>query len=660
MCRRPAGARILFPKSLTSVESTSDNTSHHDIHTRLQSGLKGQEFAFVYKVMQMATVWKSICVTGLAFWAIYYLIISTDSGYALTQSWSWQSPSSPERSDPFALRPEQHIFRRPHTISLHWNITREARRPDGVLKETYLINGQFPGPTVEARSGDELHITVYNGITGSNDGVAIHWHGITMKGFNEMDGAVGITQCAVGPGRTFIYKFQIGQQQHGTFWYHAHSAVQRADGIHGGLVVHKPVGKQRKSDLSIHGYDSEKLLLIGDWYHRSADRVLAEYKDFRSFANEPVPDSLLINGAGSYNCSNARPGKPVDCMDTETPVVHVHRERVRLRIVNTGASAGYSLQLAGAAMKLVTVDGGGFVSKRTPWTSTIGVLYPGERMDVVLLPSGEQTTRVLKIALDPELMQLMNPALTRMQEFPLKWTQPDSRSSRARGDRRELVDVVNLRDAQGISTALDKVATDTALLYTSLAINSFKNNEPWGELNHTSWMWKDPYAKPLLAINATAWQNGTEQANPFRAFKVPRFAAGEERWMDLVVNNVDDRGHPFHLHGYEFYVLASRQDELGRAYNPFDNHGAEIPVNVRNPLRKDTVYIKPRGYVVLRLRLDAPGLWLMHCHVLWHQAAGMGTVLQVGDISEATARKAEDSCQGYEIISGHEGDNEAV
>ncbi|KAG5959414.1 hypothetical protein E4U57_000704 [Claviceps arundinis] len=595
----------------------------------------------------MATIWKSICVTGLAFWVIYYLIISTDSGYALTQSWSWQSPSSPERSDLFALRPEQHIFRRPHTISLQWNITREPRRPDGVLKETYLINGQFPGPTVEARSGDELHITVYNGITGSNDGVAIHWHGITMKGFNEMDGAVGITQCAVGPGRTFVYRFQIGQQQHGTFWYHAHSAVQRADGMYGGLVVHKPVGKQRKSELSVHGYDSEKLLLIGDWYHRSADRVLAEYKDFRSFANEPVPDSLLINGAGSYNCSNARPGKPVDCTETDTPVVHVHRTRVRLRIVNTGASAGYSLQLTGAAMKLVTLDGGGLVSKRTPWTSTIGVLYPGERMDVVLLPSGEQTTKALKIALDPELMQLMNPALTRMQEFPLKWTQPDSRSSRARGDRRELVNVVNLRDAQGVSTALDKMATEKALLYTSLAINSFKNNEPWGELNHTSWMWKDPYAKPLLAINATAWQNGTEQANPFRAFKVPRFEAGEERWMDLVVNNVDDRGHPFHLHGYEFYVLASRQDELGRAYNPFDDHGAEIPVNIQNPLRKDTVYIKPRGYVVLRLRLNASGLWLMHCHVLWHQAAGMGTVLQVGDISEETVRKAGDSCQGY-------------
>ena len=92
-------------------------------------------------------------------------------------------------------------------------------------------------------------------------------------------------------------------------------------------------------------------------------------------------------------------------------------------------------------------------------------------------------------------------------------------------------------------------------------------------------------------------------------------------------------------------MLASRQDELGRAYNPYEYHDAETPVNTDNPLRKDTVYIKPRGYVILRFQLNNAGLWLIHCHVLWHQAAGMGTVLQVGNITEATARKAEYSCQ---------------
>ena len=145
-------------------------------------------------------------------------------------------------------------------------------------------------------------------------------------------------------------------------------------------------------------------------------------------------------------------------------------------------------------------------------------------------------------------MQLMNPALTRMQEFPLKWTQShSSSSSEERGERLELVNAFNLQNAQGHLVALDKAPADTALLYTSLGINAFKNNEPWGELNHTSWVWRNPYAKPLLSMDKDAWQSGTEQANPLRTFKVQRFEAGEQRWMDLVVNNVDDRGHPFHL-----------------------------------------------------------------------------------------------------------------
>jgi FtsP/CotA-like multicopper oxidase with cupredoxin domain len=46
-----------------------------------------------------------------------------------------------------------------------------------------LIVGQFPGPTIEARSGDELVIDVHNSIQDSdNDGIAIHWHGLSMKG----------------------------------------------------------------------------------------------------------------------------------------------------------------------------------------------------------------------------------------------------------------------------------------------------------------------------------------------------------------------------------------------------------------------------------------------------------------------------------------------
>lgn len=45
------------------------------------------------------------------------------------------------------LRPENHIYREPVTQTLNWNITAGQRRPDGVDKRVYLVNGMSPGAT---------------------------------------------------------------------------------------------------------------------------------------------------------------------------------------------------------------------------------------------------------------------------------------------------------------------------------------------------------------------------------------------------------------------------------------------------------------------------------------------------------------------------------
>lgn len=89
-------------------------------------------------------------------------------------------------------------------------------------------------------------------------------------------------------------------------------------------------------------------------------------------------------------------------------------------------------------------------------------------------------------------------------------------------------------------------------------------------------------------------------------------------------------------HGYNFYVVAAGQTPLGRPHNPFED---KVDLDTKTPLKRDTVYIPARGYAVLRFALDNPGLWLMHCHVLWHQAVGMGMVIKVGDVDK-TARDA--------------------
>lgn len=37
------------------------------------------------------------------------------------------------------------------------------------------------------------------------------------------------------------------------------------------------------------------------------------------------------------------------------------------------------------------------------------------------------------------------------------------------------------------------------------------------------------------------------------------------------------------------------------------------------------------GWSAIRFRTDHPGVWLLHCHIVWHAAMGMGVVLHVKD-----------------------------
>ena len=116
-----------------------------------------------------------------------------------------------------------------------------------------------------------------------------------------MDGAVGVSQDPIAPGMNFVYNLTIPSSQSGTFWYHAHSGVSRADGLYGGLIVHAPASKSTVKGLASNtlsqtpgfSYDKEVLLLIGDWYHRPAQDVLDWYTDPGNFGNE-VRSSLRI------------------------------------------------------------------------------------------------------------------------------------------------------------------------------------------------------------------------------------------------------------------------------------------------------------------------------------------------------------------------------
>ncbi len=74
----------------------------------------------------------------------------------------------------------------------------------------------------------------------------------------------------------------------------------------------------------------------------------------------------------------------------------------------------------------------------------------------------------------------------------------------------------------------------------------------------------------------------------------------------LAFTNTTMMWHPMHLHGHTFQIIKAD-----------GSPGA----------RKDTAIVLPRQNVGVALLADNPGIWMLHCHNTYHQAAGMMTSL---------------------------------
>ncbi|KAG6107025.1 hypothetical protein E4U14_004377 [Claviceps sp. LM454 group G7] len=541
------------------------------------------------------------------------------------------------------LHPEQHVYRDSKKIRIDWNITKEMRSPDGVVKSIYLINGQFPGPTIEARSGDQVEVNVYNGIEQlDHPGVSIHWHGLTMKGANEMDGVVGLTQCAIEFNKSFTYRFRIPYDQ---------------AGIMPILVPNEQMGCMEASLSTSQPGEVQKQIQLSISMRK------------RSFFSLEIG---IIEVAMNYNCSMAAKAHPIDCHFVDRPRLQLmDSNRVRLRVVNTGISTGFSIGVSDGSIKPIAVDGGNWLHKDTPRAKTIGLIHPGERLDAILDRGHPAGPTQMTIELDQENMPLVNFALEHIQSFPIIWSSGRISTGEAYDSSEQPIqEVFILADALGRDQPPDASFSrgpfQQAVLYSTMNIRSANHNQPVGSINRTSWMTPNSSTTvlPLLSLDRNSWANAISQPTKAHSFDVPWFkVSGPDQWMELTLNNFDDKGHPFHLvshftpgprdtgshnskHGYEFYVMSRDQTGTFRGYNPFDDSSKAQAkkLNVVNPLRKDTVHVPAMGYVVLRFPLENEGLWLLHCHVLWHQAVGMGMVIQVGNIPEDVKQRSRYLC----------------
>ncbi|KAJ4373225.1 laccase, multicopper oxidase, benzenediol:oxygen oxidorectuctase [Neocucurbitaria cava] len=434
-----------------------------------------------------------------------------------------------------------------------------------------VVNGQYPGPTIVADWGDDLEITVTNSL--QNNGSGIHWHGFRQLGTNEADGVNGLTECPVAPGDTTVYRFKA--TQYGTTY---------GDGLVGTMIINGPATANYDIDLGV--------LPFTDWFYSPIFTVNAASLHARG---PPTADNILINGTmtsaygGQYAVTTLTPGK-----------THL------LRLVNTGINNYIHVGLDGHPFTVVSSD----FTPIEPYEATSLVIAVGQRYDVIINATEAVDNYWLRVGTGGGQCDgpNNNAANTRsiFRYAGAKAENPSNSSGVALPtgcyDETNIVPHQKTTVPQQMPEELKVGFTDTA-----------------GNGNLVQWLVNG--TAMTVDLDHPTLQGVVDGNSSFAASRHVLSVGAKNEWQYWVIQ-MDNATfspplpHPIHLHGHDFYVLDHQENAVW--------NGDISRLKMDNPIRRDTATLPAAGYLILAFESDNPGAWLMHCHIPFHIAAGLG------------------------------------
>ncbi|MFG2559852.1 multicopper oxidase family protein [Streptomyces sp. NPDC048496] len=454
------------------------------------------------------------------------------------------------------------------------NLTATPARLDlggGLTVSSWSFGDRLPGKEIRITAGDTLAVAFANHLPTST---TVHWHGLHVR--NDMDGVPELTQPAIKPGAEFTYRFAVPQS--GTYWFHPHQGVQQDRGLYGPLIIDNP-----KEPLS---YDKEWVVVLDDWVDgvegSTPEAVLAELShgmggmEHGSSGADNKPrsgsgPSRVLRGAPSELLGGEAgnvdyPYYLINGRVPKDPTTFTAKpgDRIRVRIINAGGDTPFRVALGGHRMTITHADG--FPVRHT--TTDALLLGMGERYDV-LVTAGDGVFPLTAVAEGKKASAL---ALLRTGggAAPAASVLPEELTG-------QLVSAFELKPDESVAVAARKPDRTIRIKMTG-SMRAFD----WG-FDHKNY---DP-----------------DQRHPVKA--------GER--VRLEFYNITEMWHPIHLHGHTFSLAgrAGPRSVLGRA------PGA----------RKDTAIVLPHRSVAVELDADNPGLWMLHCHNVYHSNMNMMTVL---------------------------------
>lgn len=430
------------------------------------------------------------------------------------------------------------------------------------------FDGQWPGPTIVARRGRPVHLTLKNELERP---VSTHNHG--HKVTPESDGHPA---DLVLPGTSKTYHYP-NDQPASTYFYHDHTMGNTGRnvwwGLAGAYIITDP--DEDKFNFPTGEYDiplliqdrkfngAETSTYIGAPQHNKSDINLSYGAFGGSFGNVPCVNGVCSNVGGTG------------------PVLEVARRKYRFRIVNASDIRMYRLAVLPANYEtardelihpfwMIGSDQG--LLPRTIKKKSV-VIGPGERYDIVMdfssFPVGTTLQMTNGLALGPPQRQFTN-----VMKFKIVREAEDTSNPKLAGSSREPIPL----------TPVERLDPDKAVLTRHIEFSQHESDA-------------NDIANGVGTVVFT--MNGKE-FDPGRIDYRAKLGT-TEIWH---VSNPTVFTHTLHIHLSKFQVLETNGNPPVEEYSGW----------------KDTMTVPSGEYASFIVKWEGfTGVYPFHCHVLGHE-----------------------------------------
>ncbi|RYO95793.1 hypothetical protein DL765_011755 [Monosporascus sp. GIB2] len=349
-------------------------------------------------------------------------------------------------------------------------------------------------------------------------------------------------------------------------------------------------------------------VMISDWVHETAFKVfMVEMR-----GDIPAMDSIVVNGHGHFNGSGSY---------FETCLTS--KKRHILRLINSSAATSFVFSIDDHDLTVITND----LVAIEPFTVQSLFIGIGQRYTVIVeakdQAEGDYWIRTVPAA--------------ECGRFSLP---PDNRTGIIRydcGSGGEVLPLPPDREPQPQNNTCDDVHTEWLNPIVPWRVDRHPQNNmtedtfgarlqdaPDTSLGppgfpYRHWflaeqpMWLD-FSRPTILHIDEAMQN-------------PNYTIIEEDYNDgfvyLIVHSGNiPAGHPMHLHGSDFVILAQSRE-------PWNETTSPRLFRYDNPPRRDTAMLPAGGFLAMAFKPENPGSWLLHCHIVWHASSGLALQILV-------------------------------